>query len=101
DKEGQVSFTGLIFSRDGKRIYFSNVNGSVKVFSVENGIVQPALTFHLPHTGLSERKAEIPAGLLLSADGKLLYVAGNLSNKLFELDAETGSVRRSFDVGVA
>jgi YVTN family beta-propeller protein len=101
DKEGQVSYTGLIFSRDGKRIYLSNVNGSIKVFTVEDGIVQPSLTFHLPHTGLSQRKAEIPAGLLLSADQKILYVIGNLSNKLFELDAETGSVRRSFDVGVA
>src|SRR6185369_9127764 len=101
DKEGQVSFTGLIFSRDGKRIYLSNVNGSIKVFSVEDGTVQPSLTFHLPHTGLSQRKAEIPAGLLLSADQKILYAVGNLSNTLFELDAETGSVRRSFDVGVA
>ena len=34
DKEGQVSFTGLIFSPDGRRIYLSNVNGSIKVFEV-------------------------------------------------------------------
>jgi YVTN family beta-propeller protein len=101
DKEGQVSYTGLIFSRDGKRIYLSNVNGSIKLFTVEEGNVQPSLTFHLPHTGLSQRKNEIPAGLLLSADEKLLYVVGNLSNKLFELDAESGSVRRSFEVAVA
>src|SRR6476620_8216042 len=32
DRQGQVSFTGLIFSPDGKRIYLSNVNGSIKVF---------------------------------------------------------------------
>ncbi len=101
DKDGQVSFTGLIFSRDGKRIYLSNVNGSIKMFTVENGTVQPSITFHLPQTGLSQRKAEIPAGLVLSADQKTLYVAGNLSNKLLELDADTGAVRRSFDVGVA
>ena len=34
DKEGLLSFTGLIFSPDGTRIYLSNVNGSIKVFSV-------------------------------------------------------------------
>lgn len=101
DKEGQVSFTGLIFSRDGQRIYLSNVNGSVKVFSVEAGSVKPLVTFSLPHTSLSARQSEIPAGLVLSEDGKRLYVAGNLSNRLLELDAETGALLRSFDVGVA
>jgi DNA-binding beta-propeller fold protein YncE len=32
DTEGQVSFTGLAFSPDGRRIYMANVNGSIKVF---------------------------------------------------------------------
>src|SRR5262245_7808305 len=36
DTKGQLSFTGLIFSPDGKRIYLANVDGSVKVFGVEN-----------------------------------------------------------------
>src|SRR5215467_151613 len=35
DKGGQLSFTGLIFSPDGRRIYLANVDGSVKVFGVE------------------------------------------------------------------
>src|SRR5262245_16074494 len=30
DKEGQLSYTGLIFSPDGSRIYLSNVEGSIK-----------------------------------------------------------------------
>ena len=33
DEEGQLSFTGLIFSKDGKRIYLSNVDGSIKIFA--------------------------------------------------------------------
>ena len=36
DTHGQLSFTGLIFSKDGKRVYLSNVNGSIKVFSVDD-----------------------------------------------------------------
>src|SRR5262249_50985832 len=35
DREGQVSFTGLIFSHDGRKIFLSNVEGSIKVFSVD------------------------------------------------------------------
>jgi DNA-binding beta-propeller fold protein YncE len=37
DTKAQVSYTGLLFSPDGKRLYLSNVNGSVKVFEVAGG----------------------------------------------------------------
>ena len=101
DKEGQLSYTGLIFSRDGKRIYLSNVNGSVKLFAKENGTFSAWRVFSLPETGLATRKEEIPAGLALSEDGKRLYVAGNMSNRLLELNAEDGTLLRAFEVGVA
>src|ERR1041384_8273458 len=55
----------------------------------------------LPPSDAPRRKAEIPAGLALSADGKKLYVAANLSNKLLELDAQDGKVLRSWVAGVA
>jgi DNA-binding beta-propeller fold protein YncE len=32
DKDGQLSFTGLIFSPDGSRIFPANVYGNIKVF---------------------------------------------------------------------
>ncbi|MHB8974005.1 MAG: bifunctional YncE family protein/alkaline phosphatase family protein, partial [Pirellulaceae bacterium] len=40
-------------------------------------------------------------GLAVSADGKRLYVCGNLSNQLLECDTASGVVVRTFDVGVA
>jgi DNA-binding beta-propeller fold protein YncE len=102
DKKGQLSYTGLIFSRDGRRIFLSNVNGSIKVFAVAaDGTVRPSHSFALPHADAPRRKEEIPSGLALSADGTRLYVCGNLSNQLLELDAVTGRVLRTFDVGVA
>lgn len=101
DLKGQVSFTGLIFSPDGKRIYLSNVNGSVKVFAVAEGVVAPSHTLSLPPANAPRRKPEIPSGLALSKDGTKLYVCGNLSNKLLELDAQSGKTLRSFDVGAA
>jgi len=34
DTKAQLSFTGLVFSPDGSRVYMANVNGDIKVFSV-------------------------------------------------------------------
>ncbi|OGD22700.1 MAG: phosphoesterase, partial [Candidatus Aminicenantes bacterium RBG_13_64_14] len=102
DDEGQLSYTGLVFSPDGGRIYLSNVNGSVKVFAVgADGTVAPSHTIPLPRAGAPRREEEIPAGLALTDDGRKLYVCGNLSNRLLELDTATGAVLRMFDVGVA
>ena len=102
DKDAQISYTGLIFSPDGTRIFLSSVNGTVKVFSVDkSGWVSAIDSFNLPPANAPERKLEIPAGLAISPDGKRLYVALNLSNRLAELDTATGRVLRAWDVGVA
>ena len=102
DTRGQLSYTGLIFSADGSRIYMSNVNGSIKVFSVdENHKVSPAYAIALPPAMAPRRAAEIPSGLAVSQDGKRLYVVGNLSNTLFEIDLESRKVNRRWDVGAA
>ncbi|KAJ3072509.1 hypothetical protein HK102_006220 [Quaeritorhiza haematococci] len=102
DKKGQVSYTGLIFSHDGKRVYLSNVDGSIKVFAVaEDGTIQPSHVFALPQANAPRRKPEIPSGLALSDDDSRLYVCGNLSNKLLELNTADGAVVRTWDVGAA
>lgn len=102
DKEGQLSFTGLAFSPDGRRAFLSDVNGSIVVFDVANdATLSVARSIRLPLAGARRRQEEIPAGLALSPDGRRLYVCGNLSNRLLELDARKGRVLRSFDVGVA
>ncbi len=102
DRDGQVSFTGLEFSPDGTRIYLANVEGSVKVFGVKrSGKVVGLFSIPLPPAKAPGRGAEIPAGLAVSPDGKRLYVALNLSNRLAELDAASGRVLRLWDVGFA
>ena len=102
DTEGQLSYTGLIFSPDGRRIYMTNVDGSIKVFSaLRDGTVEPSHTIPLPLAGAPRRAEEIPAGLALSADGRQLFVCGNLSNRLLMIDTQEPSVVRAFDVGVA
>ncbi len=102
DEAGQLSYTGLVFSPDGSRIYLANVDGSLKVFAVDKpGQVRGLFTLPLPPANTPGRKADIPAGLAVSPDGKRLYVALNLSNRLAELDAATGKVLRLWEVGVA
>jgi YVTN family beta-propeller protein len=102
DEDGQLSFTGLIFSPGGSRIYLANVNGSIKVFRVDRDHTVSGLgSFLLPPANAPARKAEIPAGLAISGDGKRLYVALNLSNQLAEMDAVTGRVLRLWATGVA
>jgi DNA-binding beta-propeller fold protein YncE len=102
DKLAQLSFTGLAFSPNGSRIYLANVNGDLKVFAVgQDRKVSPLFSIALPPANAPRRVAEIPTGIAVSADGKRLYVALNLSNRLAELDAATGQVLRLWDAGVA
>jgi YVTN family beta-propeller protein len=102
NKKAQLSFTGLAFSPDGSRIYLANVNGDIKVFGVgKDETVSPMFSIALPPAYAVKRTNEIPAGVAVSRDGKKIYVAGNLSNHLFEFDTATGNILRTWDVGVA
>lgn len=102
DTDGQLSYTGLVFSPDGRRIYLSNVQGSIKVFAVDKDHqVTGLFSIVLPPANAPRREAEIPSGLAVSPDGQRIYVALNLSNQLAELDPLTGDVLRTWDVGFA
>jgi YVTN family beta-propeller protein len=112
DKDGQLSFTGLVFAPDGARLYLANVNGNIKVFGVDAPAaaagepgraptLRPLFTIPLPPARASGRHAEIPAGLAVSPDGQRLYVVLNLSNRLGEFDAGTGRLLRLWQAGVA
>ena len=102
NKKPQLSFTGLAFSPDGSRIYLANVNGDLMVFGVgRSNVVSPLFSIPLPSADAPRRTNDIPAGIAVSRDGKKIYVALNLSNRLAELDAATGKVLRLWEVGVA
>lgn len=97
----EISLTGLLFSSDSTRIYLSNAKGNVWLFTLEqNQIVGRPRLFPLPETDSPKQRKEIPTGLALSADGSRLYVAGNLGNKLDELDSLSGRPIRSWETGV-
>lgn len=101
DNKAELSFTGLTFSPDGSRIYFANVNGDIKVFSVAKDMkVSPLSSILLPPANAPRRANEIPTGIAVSRDGKRIYVALNMSNRVAEIDAASGQVLRLWDVGV-
>jgi YVTN family beta-propeller protein len=100
DQDEQASYTGLVFSPDGSRLYLSNVKGSVKVFSVDAAHHLAGLgAISLPDAEAPRRREEIPSGLAVSADGRRLYVVGSLSNRLLEFELPSGKLLRTFDVG--
>ena len=102
DKDAQLSFTGLAQSHDGRLLVLSNVRGSIKAFAVAaDGTVAQSHSMPLPAANAPRRKAEIPTGLAFDASGKRLFVCGNLSNRLLELDVVTGATVRTAEVGVA
>jgi DNA-binding beta-propeller fold protein YncE len=100
--KSKLSFTGLAFSPDGRRIYLSNVNGDIKVFGVsQDEKVSPLFSIPLPPANKPGRKYEIPTGIAVSRDGKKIYVACNVANRLLEIEAATGKILRTWDVGNA
>ncbi len=98
----QMSLAGLAFSPDGRRIFLSSTGGDVWSLPVSaSHEVGQATVLPVPDADLKGHKDEIPTGLAVSADGKRLYVAGTLANRLHELDATSGKLLRSWDTGVA
>jgi DNA-binding beta-propeller fold protein YncE len=98
----KLSFTGLTFSPDGKRIYLSNVNGDLKVFSVaKDKTVAPLFSIPLPKANRHQRTNDIPTGIAVSPDNKKIYVALDVANEVLELNAADGKILRSWDTGNA
>ena len=97
---GKLSFTGLVFAPDGSRLFLSDPEGRLRAFPVQaNHKLGTPVVYELPPPKKSGK--EIPTGLAVSPDGQRLYVAGNVGNRLHEMDLEDGKVLRSWDTGVA
>lgn len=101
-ERSKLSFTGLVFSPDGKRIYLSNVNGDLKVFGVaKDETISALFSIPLPKANKPGRVNDIPTGIAVSPDGTKVYVTLNVANKVVELDSTAGKLLRTWDTGEA
>jgi YVTN family beta-propeller protein len=108
------SWLGLAFAPDGKRFYVSGGDDNeILVFDFRSGhakeagkIILGSKEYHaLDNKARTEARRKglgeyaFPAGLAVSSDGKRLYVAENLTNKLAIVDLEKRIVITKLDVG--
>ncbi len=93
------SYTGILYSPDGSRLYASCIRGTIAVFDVaDDGSLTPRDPIVLP----AERGGSaLPAGMAVDEDGGRLFVALNLNNTLGVVDLRKGELVRQIPVGNA
>lgn len=96
------SFKGIAFAPDGKRVYASNMKGSINVYDVsDDGKLTAAEPIQIPAKRTSRGGGALPVGMSISDDGTRMFVALNLKNTLGEIDLATGKLVREIAVGNA
>ena len=92
------SFYGLAFSPDGKRLYASGGSGDrILVWRINGSVGVPDSSLSLRGEGAPEKI--FPAGLALSKDAKMLYVAGNRGDILSLVSLDSGKVVKQLPIG--
>src|SRR5262245_33335972 len=92
----QALFIGVAFSPDGLHAYASaGSNESIRTYAVSGQQLTEGARIPLSTTdGAGQTIDPFPAGLTVSADGKTLYVADNLSNALSIISLPAGTETR-------
>lgn len=122
-----ASYKGIVFTPDGTQLLVST-SVSAKTAEKEGVILriivepdgdleagEPISLKHVVSTDSADSKDttlsadgvtryganQLPAGMAFSADGKMVYAAINMANRLVEIDLATSQVVRQFPVGNA
>jgi YVTN family beta-propeller protein len=92
-----AAFLGLVFSPDGKKLYASGGNeDAIYEYAWDNGRASFTDTIRLAAKEKGKSGKRYPAGIGLSPDGKLLYVAENLADSFAVVDLNARKVVRRF-----
>ena len=106
--DASVGQEGPTYSPDGKFLWLPQTNGLIRFPVKGDGTLGDSTTIPLPvrtippqpNTQLSELSA-LPGKSVFSADGSTLYVPVNGQNTVKALDAATGAVKQTWQVGIA
>jgi YVTN family beta-propeller protein len=100
DLPQESAFVGLAFSSDGRSLYSSGGNADVVYrYRWEGGraTLEDSLVLARKSPGADGKR--YPAGLALSPDGRMLYVAENLADSLAVIDIATRAVIQRVPAG--
>ena len=97
----EALYLGLAFSPDGHHLYASaGGNNKVRVYEVRDQQLIEQAPITLPTTDAAGKKIlPYPAGIAVSADGRTLFAADNLTDSLTLVDLTAGTVRATVPVG--
>jgi YVTN family beta-propeller protein len=92
------SYTGIIYSDDGSKLYASFSDGKILDFNVDkDGLLTLYKIIELP-TNIDGRTSD-PGGLAISSDGSKLYVALSRNNSIGIVDLSTDKFIGEIPVG--
>ncbi|GAA0933121.1 MULTISPECIES: bifunctional YncE family protein/alkaline phosphatase family protein [Streptomyces violaceusniger group] len=93
-----VGQEGPTYSPDGKQLWLGQPDGyTVFTVNADGGVAGPR-TVSIPAQGA---KHALVGAVAFSADGKTAYSAVNGQNRVVAIDAETGTIKQSWNVGNA
>ncbi|KQY64420.1 MULTISPECIES: bifunctional YncE family protein/alkaline phosphatase family protein [unclassified Nocardioides] len=87
-----------IYSPDGDFLWMPNATGLTRFPVVDGGALGPGTKVTLPTV---DGRQPLTAGLAYSPDGATLYAAVNGQNTVAAIDPVLGTVKRTWDVGIA
>jgi YVTN family beta-propeller protein len=95
---GDVGQEGPTYSPDGSQLWLGRTDGYTKFTVNSDGSLANPTNITIAAQG---SKHALSAEPVFSADGKTVYVAVNGQNRVVALDAATGAIQQSWDVGTA
>lgn len=95
---GDVGQEGPVYSPDGKQLWMGRTDGYTKFTVNPDGSLSAPVTVSIPAQG---SKHSLAAAAVFSADGSTVYSAVNGQNRVVAINAATGTIEQSWNVGNA
>ncbi|GAA2143572.1 alkaline phosphatase family protein [Nocardioides koreensis] len=96
--DNTVGQEGPLYSPDGKVLWMPNATGLTRFPVYDDGTLGTGTKVAIP---TEDGKRALTAGLAYSSDGSTLYAALNGQNTVVALDPADGTIKKTWDVGIA